>query len=338
MKDDSLSVSFPELYRLQNLLTSAGDLVRTRTLGTVKIPATSKSPGHDFPILSFTIGSQDKSAPTLGLFAGVHGLERIGSQLLLSYFESLFAQWRWDKELARRFENVRLVTIPIVNPGGMFLGRRSNPNGVDLNRNSPVEALDRAAWLWGGHRWGPRLPYFRGNSGNAMEIESQALVEFVREEIFPARSALVLDVHSGFGAKDRLWFPYAKTKQIFPLHREVQAFRQLLDQSYPNHVYAVEAQSLSYTTHGDLWDHLFDEHQKFYAGRACPTFIPWTLEMGSWLWVRKNPAQLFSALGVFNPVKLHRHRRIMRRHLPLLDFFLRATKHFEAWAAPGENL
>jgi hypothetical protein len=38
-------------------------------------------------------------------------------------------------------------------------------------------------------------------------------------------------------------------------------------------------------------------------------FIPLTLEMGSWAWVRKNLRQLFNFPSYFNPQKTHRHQR-----------------------------
>ena len=42
------------------------------------------------------------------------------------------------------------------------------------------------------------------------------------------------------------------------------------------------------------------------------------MEMGSWTWVKKNPRQFFSLLGIFNPLIQHRQLRVLRRHLPLL--------------------
>ena len=53
--------------------------------------------------------------------------------------------------------------------------------------------------------------------------------------------------------------------------------------------------------------------------------------MGSWTWVRKNPLQGLSALGRFNPMKPHRLRRTLRRHLPLLDFLFHAAASHAAW-------
>lgn len=315
--------ALPELKQLEQVLANAGPYARVRVLGSVR------AGGHDFPVYGLSMGSEDPRAPTLGLFGGVHGLERVGTQVLIAYFESLFEQLRWDKDLQERFRDCRLVSIPIVNPGGMYLGWRANPSGVDLMRNAPVEAVVKPLPILGGHRLSPRLPYFRGKS-STLEPETGMLADFVRDEMFSARAAIALDLHSGFGALDRLWYPYAKTTDPFPRMKETQALGDLLTRSYPNHVYRIEPQSLSYTTHGDLWDWLFDEHYQRH-GAEGPTFIPWTLEMGSWIWIRKNPAQIFNIGGVFNPIKQHRLRRTLRRHLPLLDFFLRAVKHYESW-------
>jgi len=312
------------LERLERLVDRSVGVAKVRVLGRIPVR------DHEFPLYSFHVGPDDKTLPTLGLFGGVHGLEQVGTQLLLSFLEGFFEQWTWDADLKERFQHFRLVLFPLVNPGGMFLGRRSNPNGIDLMRNAPVEAVGKTPFILGGHRYTNRLPYFRGQENASMEVEAQALCDFVREELFQARAALALDVHSGFGAKDRLWYPYAKSNVEFPRIKEVHALTDLLDRSYPNHVYNVEAQSSSYTTHGDLWDYLFELHRAEHGERA-PAFVPWTLEMGSWIWVKKNPAQLFSMLGPFNPIIEHRVRRTMRRHLPLIDFFLKATRNHAVW-------
>jgi hypothetical protein len=58
--------------------------------------------------------------------------------------------------------------------------------------------------------------------------------------------------------------------------------------------------------------------------------------MGSWIWIKKNPRQMFSALGIFNPVLPHRLQRTLRRHHALLDFLIRAAASHENWAAAGK--
>jgi hypothetical protein len=316
---------FPEQERLLKILEAGQDFIKSRVLTTVR------AQGLEFPVYGFTLGSSDPRLPTLGLFGGVHGLERIGSQTLLAYFESLFEQLKWDEDLRGRLSGVRIVSVPLVNPAGLYFGWRSNPNGVDLMRNSPVVAKVKPAFVLGGHRYSPKLPWYRGEEGAAMELEARALVDFVQAEMFESEMSMALDVHSGFGFKDRLWYPFAGSHEPFPRLKEVQKLESLLNLSFPNHIYSVEPQALSYTTHGDLWDFLWELHQK-QSGSESRIFLPWTLEMGSWLWVRKNPLQLFSSMGFFNPMKVHRYRRTLRRHLPLIDFMLRATKNYRTWA------
>lgn len=319
---------FYELAWLERIIFDAPPGARVETLATVQ------ANGERLPILAISLGPDDKTMPVYGLFAGVHGLERIGVHVVLAFLESLFARMHWNTPLAGLMEHCRLVTIPIVNPGGLLLKTRSNPNGIDLMRNAPVEANDKVPFLLGGHRYGPRWPWYRGPLGAPMQAESQALVDFCLRELLPARAMLSLDVHSGFGRIDRLWFPYAHSKVMFDGIDHVRRLKSLLDRSYPHHVYWIEQQSNSYMTHGDLWDYVYLQWLAKYQkqGLAERHFVPWTLEMGSWTWVRKNPRQLFSRLGPFNPMTPHRYERILRRHMFLLEFFLRAIRNHQRWA------
>ena len=142
---------------------------------------------------------------------------------------------------------------------------------------------------------------------------------------------MALDVHSGFGVADRLWFPYAKTTKPPKDLAQFCALKDLFDRSYKNHFYVIEPQATQYTTHGDIWDYLYDKKQ------SRGYFLPWTLELGSWVWAKKNPSQIFSRLGAFNPVMPHRHKRILRRHFTLFDFLLRASLNSKAWAELPEH-
>ena len=282
-----------------------------------------------FPIYSINIGSQDKSVPCLGLFAGVHGVENVGTHVLLSFLRTFFVTMGWNEELRKMLENCRLVCIPIINPVGMYLRRRSNGNKVDLMRNSPIVCESPSFWPVGGQRYSPRIPWYQGKEG-VLELESQILLDFVQEEMFPADCAMALDFHSGFGMKDRLWYPYAKTTAPFPHAFYAEKIKTLFEQTFPYHPYKVEAQSCSYTTNGDLWDYLFDMHYEKFTGNK-KIFIPWALEMGSWRWVKKNPLQIMTGRGFFNPIKKHRHRRTMRRHLLLVDFLFHIVRNYKFW-------
>ncbi|MEZ4339517.1 MAG: DUF2817 domain-containing protein [Sandaracinaceae bacterium] len=283
--------------------------------------------GARLPIYGLSLGTEDRGAPVLVVTGGVHGLERIGTQVVLAWLHTLAELLEWDEVLAGVLERTRLAFVPLVNPWGFALHTRGNARGVDLMRNAPASS-GRGSLLVGGHRLSPRLPWYMGEPGAPMEPEAEALVRFVEREAFASRVAITLDCHSGFGFQDRIWFPFARTTKPFPNLAEAYALKHLLDSTHPNHVYRFEPQSLSYTVRGDLWDHLFDTH----ASRGGDgLFLPLTLEMGSWLWVKKNPRQAFSLLGGFNPMKPHRLRRTLRRHLGLFDLLFRAAASARSW-------
>jgi hypothetical protein len=43
--------------------------------------------------------------------------------------------------------------------------------------------------------------------------------------------------------------------------------------------------------------------------------------------------QIFSSLGPFNPMKPHRLKRILRRHMTLYDFLIRSMVSHQKWSA-----
>jgi hypothetical protein len=319
-----------EINDLKKFIKKSGALVETETLAEVK------AKNETLPIQSIRIGTTDPAAPTVAIIGGVHGLERVGSHVVTNYLSTLVAQLRWDKTLQKVFENFRLVSIPILNPGGMFLSTRCNPNGVDIMRNGPDDANGKTLFLASGHRISPKLPWYRGKKDSPPEIETTVLLDFLKSQVFPSKFSMSIDIHSGFGAKDRLWFPYSRTQEKFPYYHVVEKFGRVLDTSMPYHVYNLEAQSESYLIHGDPWDHAFELHNEQYAPQGN-VFIPWCLEMGSWTWLKKNPRQIFSAAGIFNPLLPHRYARIMRRHRGFLDFLRQAVIHHEEWNRQGSN-
>lgn len=311
-----------EIEALEELASFQSDLIQVQDIAHID------TNGTNLPIKSFIIGSKDPTTPSFGLFGGVHGLERIGSQVAIAFLRSLFEQLKWDRELVENFSQYRLISIPVINPGGIALRMRSNPNHVDLMRNSPVEASKGTIPFLSGHRFSKALPWHRGTKG-VLEPENEAVINFVKKQMFPSKRCVSLDLHSGFGMKDRLWWPYAKSHEPFPFLSQTLKLKELLDTSYPHHIYKMEPQAESYLTHGDLWDHLLDIHEETTQNSV---YIPLTLEMGSWNWVRKNPMQFFSKEGLFSPVKSHRQARVMRRHLLLLDFLFRAVRNHHSWS------
>ena len=312
-----------ELLELETLARLAGARLERRLLCEVAVGA------QRLPVHAYLLGSTRADAPAVGFFGGVHGLERIGAELVVAQLRSVVMRLRWDETLHRQLETLRLLYVPLVNPGGASLGTRANPGGVDLMRNAPIDALEPVPWLIGGQRIGASLPWYRGAAGTSMEPESAALCRIVEDELLTRPFSIAVDCHSGFGLHDRVWFPFAHTARPIAHLPEIHALCETMDETLLHHRYVVEPQSRQYLAHGDLWDHLYL--------RAPPstTFIPLTLEMGSWLWVRKNPRQLLSRHGLFNPMIVHRQQRVLRRHLGWLDFVTRAAGSHARWLPSG---
>ena len=284
-----------------------------------------------FPVYRLALGNPDPNLPAIGFFGGVHGLERIGTQVLLYFLRGLVTRLEWDNSLHHMLQNMRLVFMPLVNPGGMWLSTRSNPQGVDLMRNAPIEAVGKIPFLLGGHRISRRLPWYRGAAGVEMESENQALCDTVQKELLAHPFSIAVDCHSGFGLRDRVWFPHAHSMDPIAHLADILTLEELFRQNYPNNRYLFEPQSRQYRTHGDVWDYLYLQARQ----DKNRIFLPLTLEMGSWLWVKKNPRQLFSLHGMFNPLVEHRLHRVLRRHTIWLDFLMRAASSSDKWLAKG---
>ena len=284
--------------------------------------------GDHFPIYSFTIGSKDSTAPTLFITGGVHGIERVGAQLAWSLLKTTLDRLLWDKALQEMFTKIRLVFIPLVNPVGYAKFKRCNGNDVDLMRNAPVVAVDKTHFLLGGQRFSRHLPWYQGKL-NVLEEENNALYIKFFKSAKDSLCVISVDFHSGFGMKDRLWFPFSYTKEPFHHLPEMHAFNRLFDETYPYHIYRVEPQSKGYLLNGDVWDYFY---LKLREQNPTSVYLPLTLEMGSWIWVKKNPLQLFSKQGIFNPIKEHRLKRTYRRHNLLFDFLLKSLYSHEVWS------
>lgn len=283
-----------------------------------------------YPIYSFNLGTSEPKAPTLLVTGGVHGLERIGAQLAWSLLKSTIDRLAWDKSLQDILKTVKLVFVPLLNPVGFVHLMRSNGNGVDLMRNSPVRSSEKVPFLVGGQTYSNLLPWYHGDI-NRPEAETQALYDLFFSEIIESKNVISLDFHSGFGLRDRLWFPYSYKKEAFENLPEIYSLTTLLKEAHPYHIYQIEPQSSGYLLNGDLWDHLYLEYRK--ANADAGVFLPITLEMGSWTWVRKNPIQIFSKQGAFNPIKEHRLKRTFRRHHLLFEFMIKALYSSESWAS-----
>lgn len=315
--------SFEEFEKLESIIE------KLKPYADIHVVANSVSKDQSFPLYVIRMGANKKGTPAIGFFGGVHGLERIGTKVLLSYLDTIAELMPWDHMLHSILKHIQFVFMPIVNPIGMLQQTRSNQNHVDIMRNAPIDS-DIVRWyhIWGGHRVSRYLPWYRGEKNQPMEVEAQALCDVVQKYLIPSKVSLAVDMHSGFGMQDQLWFPYAHTRKPFQYIAQALELKKMLDTAYPYHVYRYEPQSIRYQSHGDLWDYLFHEHERLYPGHF---FMPLTLELGSWNWLKKSPKHIFSVLGMFNPIKEHRRQRTFRRHLVMFDFLTRAVVSNQKW-------
>jgi len=274
------AASFPELTALEQLIARAGELARHRVLTEVDDGDVRRS------VHALELGPERDDLPILLVVGGVHGLERIGAEVVIAYLAGQLGLLAWDATTRAALERARVWLLPILNPVGMARGRRANGHGVDLMRNGPTDLSGWATPLVGGQDLSPRLPWYRGVPGAPMEAEAAALCAWVSRAIARAPAAIALDVHSGFGMVDRLWFPWARTRTPLPHLAELRALTQLVEASLPHHGYRIEPQAGAYTIQGDLWDHLYGEHLRTDRPGV---FLPLTLEMGSWRWVMPAP-------------------------------------------------
>ena len=319
----------PEYGEIHRIVVQSQGLVALNIFDTLSVQKNKRD--FAIPLVGLSFGSADPNAPAITFVGGIHGIERIGTEVLLSYLHTLVQRAQWDKSFASLLTTLRINFLPVMNPTGMLLGRRANANGVDLMRNAPIEATEKVPWLVGGQKLSARLPWYRGKNG--LELENQQLINFLKRDCLHRPFNLVLDCHSGFGFKDRLWIPYAYRKRPARNVANYFALEQLWQNTYPHNNYIFEPQSKQYTTHGDLWDHV----GKIVKHEFNQPFLSITLEMGSWNWVNKSPKQLFSYRGLFNPAVQHRWSRVQRSHLVLFDFLTHAALNHQQWMPQEAN-
>lgn len=327
--NDDIRTLLPEYAHIENLIEAGHGLVQP-VIHDVLDARVSANKTHKLPLVGMSFGSENTDAPAITFVGGIHGIERIGSQVILSFLHTLVQRAKWDNFFHFLLNHIRFNFLPVMNPVGMMLGTRANGNGVDLMRNAPIDSEEKVPWLIGGQEFSRKLPWYRGDG--ELEQENKCLIKFLKRDCLQRKFNLVIDCHSGFGLRDRLWIPYAYRKRPPRKVASYYALYQLLQENYPHNNYLFEPQSKHYVTHGDLWDYV----GKIVKHQYQQPFLSLTLEMGSWNWVKKRPRQLFSYQGLFNPDVEHRWARVQRSHLVLFDFLVSAALNHVNWL-PNDN-
>lgn len=300
--------------QILQIVKTHDDIVRIRQLDY----STPTQSGQRWPIYILEIGRKrafKNHAPLI--VSGVHGLETIGIRIHLDMLRSVLNPKSrfYSEDLAEG--KLGIYSVPILNPAGVVRSTRSNAAGVDLNRNSGISA-EKAIPFFGGHKMSAALPYFRGHTH---QRETRALFRFLKEEFLRRRKRIhmALDIHSGYGSENFLWWPYSFSKQQVYQDKAFESIATTLRLRHP--LYRIEPMALSYQTHGDLWDFAlleFERRQVTKPGKSL--FLPFTLEIGTWQEIKKSPSRLLTAEKIFNPPKSNRKTYLKEHRQLIWDF------------------
>ncbi|MCK7499971.1 MAG: hypothetical protein MZW92_63690 [Comamonadaceae bacterium] len=205
---------------------------------------------------------------------------------------------------------------------------------MDLMRNAPVEARGkRARSCSAASASVPRLPWYRGRGGRADGgREPRRCAAWSRRSCCRRR----LQPRPGLPLRLRPARPHLVSLRPHARRRSGHLAGgpcpdgPVRPQAYPHHDYLFEPQSRQYL---DPRRPVGPSLPEGAGRRPSAMFLPLTLEMGSWRWVKKSPRQMFSLLGMFNPLPQHRLQRVLRRHLVWLDFLTRAARGLAQLAA-----
>ncbi len=308
----------PELVQLKRLEKMFGDIIIMEKLGEVE------HKGYRSQIDAFFISHKPRpELPTIAFFSCFHGVEWIGSRVLVNFIEHLIREITWDEDIKNITEKVNICGIPIVNPIGKIEHYRSNGNGIDLMRNSPVKAK-KAIPLLGGQRFSRHLPWYMGKG---LEKENEIVIKFLDQYVFPSDFKMSIDIHSAFLRDSRIWIPYASGKELPAKEAEVfLQVKKMLNSIYKYNPYRYEKQESIYKTNGDFWDYNFDRHNELHKG----TYLPLTLEISSWSWSLRNIFRRWSMEALFNPFNIKDSNSEYIKHIMVFDFLIRFVKNFQS--------
>lgn len=80
----------------------------------------------------------EEDEPEFKYIATMHGDEPIGAELCLYFIHRLLSSYGTDSRITTLVNDTAVWIVPLMNPDGLELGRRTNANGFDLNRSFPV--------------------------------------------------------------------------------------------------------------------------------------------------------------------------------------------------------
>lgn len=127
----------PSGYNPDEQLAAMFDPLMKADPGYVSKVSLGKDTSGQYDVWKYTF-TPKKYTKTIVLSAMTHGNEYTGFYALAQFMELVTTRWKEFPQLAYLRKNVRIITVPIVNPWGHANEKRQNFNLVDLNRNTDV--------------------------------------------------------------------------------------------------------------------------------------------------------------------------------------------------------
>jgi hypothetical protein len=167
-----------------------------RAMPSVELPLCARAqltPTTGRSVWGRAIFQRDVIAPTPQLrvlvIGGIHGDERSSSALVL----------HWIQHALQTPANVHWRFVPLVNPDGLLMtpSRRTNANGVDLNRNFPTPRWDKEAPVYWANRTKSDPRRYPGPRPLS-EPESR----WVHDEMERWKPNLIVSVHAPYAVLD----------------------------------------------------------------------------------------------------------------------------------------
>jgi len=84
----------------------------------------------------------EEDEPEFKYISTMHGDEPVGTEMMLNLINYLTTNYGVIPRITGLVDETEMHIMPLMNPDGFTLGRRSNVNGVDLNRNFPDHVSD----------------------------------------------------------------------------------------------------------------------------------------------------------------------------------------------------
>jgi len=108
----------PELAALEKILDLGAPHLEVQVVQQVSVAS-----GPQFPIYAIGLGNPALDVPAVGFFGGVHGLERIGAEVVIAYLQNVVMRLQWDTTLHQQLDGCAWSSCPSSTPAACGLPR-----------------------------------------------------------------------------------------------------------------------------------------------------------------------------------------------------------------------